>query len=95
MYKNNSIKTSVVDLVNRSSERGNGSIASATQAAFWCVAGARHLVVPPSEMNHVPLEAWLFNHGWRPRSILSRVLWQMLESAPQMKKLTFHHLIRY
>ena len=28
-------------------------------------------------------EAWLFNHGWRPRSILSRVLWQMLESAPQ------------
>jgi len=24
-------------------------------------------------------QAWLFNHGWRPRSILSRVLWQMLE----------------
>ena len=55
--------------------------------------------VSPSEMNHVPMEAWLFNHGWRPRSILSRVLWQMLESAPQqvdksLGTITFHHLIR-
>eukprot|EP00435_Cladocopium_sp_Y103_P030749 s873_g7.t1 len=24
-------------------------------------------------------QAWLFDHGWRPRSVLSRVLWQMLE----------------
>jgi len=28
-------------------------------------------------------QAWLFDHGWRPRSVLSRVLWQMLEPLPQ------------
>ena len=29
------------------------------------------------------MKAWLFDHGWRPRSVLSRVLWQMLEPLPQ------------
>ena len=28
-------------------------------------------------------QAWLFDHGWRPRSVLSRVLWKMLEPFPQ------------